>query len=48
MIVECYRQRKYCEEIDHIQNNLKGINSMLEALDVNPDQGLMTSSCSDR
>ena len=48
MIVQCYRQRKYCEDIDHIQNNLRGIVGMLESLDVNPDQGLMTTSLSER
>ena len=43
-LVECYRQRKYVEDIDYIQKNLKGMSSLLDALDVNPDQGVMTTS----
>jgi beta-lactamase class D len=42
--IECYRQRKYVEDIDYIKNDLKGIDSILEALDVSPDSGISATS----
>jgi hypothetical protein len=39
-LIECYRQRKYVEDIEYIQTTLKGIPALLEALDVNPTTGI--------
>jgi hypothetical protein len=39
-LVEKYRQRKYVDEIDYLKNELKGINGLLEALDVTLDYGI--------
>jgi len=36
-VVEFYRQRKYVEDIEYIQGTLKGMQNLLDALDVNPD-----------
>ena len=33
-LVEKYRQRKYADDIDYIKNEMKGINGLLESLDV--------------
>ena len=35
-VIEKYRQRTYVEDIEMICNELKGIESLLEALDVDP------------
>jgi hypothetical protein len=43
-VIECYRQRKYVEDIEYIKNDLKGIESLLEALDVNPQVGISATS----
>lgn len=39
-LVEKYRQRKYVDDIDYIKNELKGIQGLLEALDVTLDNGI--------
>lgn len=39
-IVECYRQRKYVEELDYLKNELKGPIALCESLDVNPETGI--------
>jgi len=42
--IECYRQRKYVEDINYIKNDLNGVESLLEALDVNVDAGISVTS----
>jgi len=44
-MVECYRQRKYVEELDYLKNELKGPQSLCESLDVNPETGINANSC---
>jgi hypothetical protein len=39
-MVECYRQRKYVEELDYLKNELKGTKALCESLDVNPETGI--------
>jgi hypothetical protein len=39
-LVEKYRQRKYVDDIDYIKNELKGIQGLLEALDVTLEKGI--------
>jgi hypothetical protein len=39
-MVECYRQRKYVEELDFLKNELKGPITLCESLDVNPETGI--------
>jgi len=43
-LIENYRQRKYIEDINFLTNELQGIQSLLDALDVNPDFGVTTTS----
>ena len=39
-MVECYRQRKFVEELDFLKNELKGPITLCESLDVNPETGI--------
>lgn len=34
-VVECYRQRKYVEDLDYIEEKLNGVQGICEGLDVN-------------
>ena len=43
-MVECYRQRKYVEELDYLKNEMNGPKTLCEALDVNPETGINTNS----
>tara|TARA_B110000285_G_C15132679_1_gene624726 strand:+ start:80 stop:352 length:273 start_codon:yes stop_codon:yes gene_type:complete len=43
-VIECYRQRKYIEELTYIKDKLGGIKNVLDGLDVNPDQGIDATS----
>jgi len=43
-MVECYRQRKYVEELDYLKNELKGPETLCESLDVNPEAGINSMS----
>jgi len=43
-MVECYRQRKYVEELDYLKNELKGPKNLCESLDVNPETGINSNS----
>ena len=43
-MVECYRQRKYVEELDYLKNELKGTKALCESLDVNPETGINSQS----
>ena len=43
-VIEKYRQRTYVEDIEVIQNDLKGIESLLEALDVDPQVGISATT----
>ena len=43
-MVECYRQRKYVEELDYLKNELKGPKNLCESLDVNPETGINANS----
>jgi len=43
-VIECYRQRKYVEDLEYIKDKLNGIEGVLTALDVNPDEGTSSSS----
>ena len=43
-VVECYRQRKYVEELDYIKNEFRGSDALYEALDVNVERGINSSS----
>jgi len=43
-MVECYRQRKYVEELDYLKNELKGPKSLCEGLDVNPETGINSNT----
>jgi hypothetical protein len=43
-LVEKYRQRKYVDDIDYIKGELKGINGLLEALDVTLEKGITLES----
>jgi len=47
-LVECYRQRKYVEDLEYIAGTLKGVNNLLDALDVDPDHGVTSISLTDR
>lgn len=41
-LVEKYRQRTYVEDIEYIEGNLQGMDSLCEALDVNINAGIST------
>ena len=43
-MVECYRQRKYVEDIEFLKGELKGSATLLEALEVDPEQGIHSNS----
>ena len=43
-VIEKYRQRTYVEDIESIKNDLKGIESLLEALDVDPQVGISATT----
>jgi magnesium-transporting ATPase (P-type) len=47
-LVEKYRQRKYVDDIDYIKGELKGINGLLESLDVTLEKGISLESIADR
>jgi len=47
-LVECYRQRKYIEDITYLQDKLKGIAGVLDALDVNPEHGISSNTMNTR
>lgn len=47
-LVQCYLQRKYIEDIEYINGTLKGIDSLLEALDTSEDGGISANSLADR
>ena len=47
-VIEAYRQRKYVEDIDYIKNELNGIDSVLEALDVTEEAGISATSLESR
>lgn len=43
-LVECYRQRKYIEDIEYLQNDLGGSNGLRESLHVSVEFGVETPS----
>lgn len=43
-VIEKYRQRTYVEDIEMITGELKGIESLLEALDVDPQVGISATT----
>lgn len=43
-MVECYRQRKYIEDIEYLQNDLGGSNGLRESLSVSVEFGVETPS----
>jgi hypothetical protein len=43
-LVEAYRQRKYCEEIEDIRDKHQGTEGLLKALDTHIDNGIKTQS----
>ena len=43
-LIECYRQRKYIEDIDYLQNDLGGSNGLRESLHVSVEFGVETPS----
>ena len=47
-LVEKYRQRKYADDIDYIKNEMKGINGLLESLDVSFEKGISLNSLESR
>ena len=47
-VIECYRQRKYVEDLEYIKNELHGMDSLLEALDVTQDSGISAMSLGTR
>ena len=47
-LVECYRQRKYIEDIQYIQDELNGSVGLQDALGVSVEFGVHTSSLDTR
>lgn len=47
-LIDKYRQRVYCDDNDFIQGDCGGIDGLLDALDVNPDEGIGTHSLENR
>jgi magnesium-transporting ATPase (P-type) len=47
-LIECYRQRKYIEDITYLQNELNGSLGIQDALDVNIDSGITIQSLESR
>jgi len=43
-VIEKYRQRTYVEDIEAITGELKGVESLLEALNVDPQVGISATS----
>ena len=43
-LVEKYRQRKYIDDIDYIQNELQGIDHLLDSMAVSATSGITTAS----
>jgi hypothetical protein len=43
-VIECYRQRKYIEELTYIKEKLGGIDAVLEGLNVKPEEGITVDS----
>jgi hypothetical protein len=43
-LIECYRQRKYIEDIEYLQNDLGGSNGLRDALSVSVEFGVETPS----
>ena len=43
-MVECYRQRKYVEELDYLKNEIGGAKALCDSLDVNPETGINSNS----
>ena len=43
-LVEAYRQRKYCEEIEDVRDKHNGTEGLLKALDTNLEEGIKASS----
>lgn len=47
-IIEKYRQREYCDDIEYIENDLGGIESILDKLDLDPTAGASANSLAAR
>jgi len=43
-VIECYRQRKYVEELSYITDKLGSVESILQALNVDPEHGITADS----
>lgn len=46
--MQCYRTREYVEDIECIEKKLRGLASLLDAIDVHPDVGIMSTSVQER
>lgn len=47
-VVDFYKERKYCEDIDYIQNELNGVDNLLDGLRTNLETGVSTDSLASR
>ena len=47
-VIDLYKERKYVEELEYIENDLGGINAILEGLKTSVEKGISTSTLEDR